>query len=180
MLSLRSKITQKILGHFVLQEESEMYLNEMSRRFGADRGNLARKLQELEEEGILKSQWKGNQRYYRLNRAFSLLKEYKKIVLKTVGLEHSLQEALRRVSDVKEAWIFGSYAQDRMDANSDVDLLIVGDHNTIALQREISQVEKGIDREINVISMSPSEYQKKRKNNALLRSILGGKRISLL
>lgn len=180
MLSLRSKIAQQVLGYLVLHEESEMYLNEMCRRFGADRGNLARKLQELEKEGILKSQWKGNQRYYRLNSAFPLLKEYKKIVLKTVGLEHSLREVLHRVPGIKEALLFGSYARDRMDANSDVDLLVVGDHNTIALQREIAQVEKGMDREINVINMSPVEYQKKRKSSPLLRSISKEKKVSLV
>ncbi len=180
MLSLRSKIAQQVLGYLVLHEENEMYLNEMCRRFGADRGNLVRKLKELEKEGILRSQWKGNQLYYRLNHAFPLLKEYKRIVLKTVGLEHSLREVLHRVPGVKEALLFGSYARDRMDANSDVDLLVVGDHNTIALQREIAQVEKGMDREINVISMSPAEYQKKRKSSPLLRSISKERKVSLV
>ena len=180
MLSLGSKITQKVLGYFVLHEESEMYLNEMSRRFELDRGNLVRKLGELEREGILRSQWKGNQRYYRLNSTFPLLREYKRIVLKTVGLEHSLRESLRRVPGIKEAVLFGSYARDRMDAASDIDLLVIGNHSTIDLHREISRFEKQIDREINVVSMGPAEYESKRKSSPLLLSILAGKRISLL
>ena len=80
MIALRSKITQKILGYFFLHEGSAMYVNEMCRRFGSDRGNSVRKLKELEEEGILKSEWKGNQRYYSLNPSFPLRREYKRII----------------------------------------------------------------------------------------------------
>ena len=180
MLSLRSKITQKILGHFVLEEESEMYLNEMCRRFGVDRGNLVRKLRELEKEGVLRSDWKGNQRYYRLNPAFALLKEYKKIILKTVGFEHLLRQALRRIRGVKKAVLFGSYARDRMDPSSDLDLLVVGNHDTIDLQREIARLQKEVGREINVISMGSAEYERKGRGDPLLRSILQRERVSVL
>src|SRR3989338_208336 len=102
MMSLRSKITQKVLGYVMLHDGGEMYVNEMSRRFNVDRGNLTRKLAELEADGILTSDWKGNQRYYRLNREFPLLEEYKKIILKTVGFEHSLRETLSKISGIKQ------------------------------------------------------------------------------
>ncbi|MBI3332910.1 MAG: nucleotidyltransferase domain-containing protein [Candidatus Omnitrophica bacterium] len=179
MLNLRSKIAQKVLSHLALHERSEMYVNEMCRRFVVDRGNLVRKLKEMEGEGILLSQWKGSQRYYRLNPSFPLIREYKKIILKTVGVEHSLGEALRRIPGVREAVLFGSYAQDRMEVSSDLDLLVVGTHDTVDLQRAIAGIQKEIDREINVISMSPEEYKRKRATEPLLRSIARNKRVPL-
>lgn len=180
MISFRSKITQKILGYIFLHEGSALYVNEMCRRFGVDRGNLVRKLKELEEEGILKSEWRGNQRYYTLNPSFPLIKEYKKIILKTVGFEAMLKTALQEVEDIKKAILFGSYAQDKMDLSSDIDLLVVGNHNTIELQRKIAAVQKTTNREVNVISMSPKEYSKKLKTDPLLKSIHEKKRIILL
>lgn len=81
MISLRSKIAQKVLGYFFANGKNSLYINEMSRTLGLDRGNLIKKLQTLEKEGILKSEFRGNQRYFSLNTRYPLLKEYKKIVL---------------------------------------------------------------------------------------------------
>ena len=180
MLSLRSKIAQKVLGYLALHEGSELYVNEMCRRFNVDRGNLVRKLKELERERLLRSEWRGNQLYYRLNPSFPLIKEYKKIVLKTVGLEHVLREALRGVAGVRQAFLFGSYARDKMNPASDVDLLVVGDHSTIDLQREIAKLQKVADREINVVSMNSAEYDRKHRTDPWLRSVLKRDRISVL
>ncbi len=180
MLNLRSKAAQRVLGYFMLHPDAEMYVNQMCRRFNVDRGNLVRKLMELEKEGILVSHWKGNQRYYRLNPAFPLIKEYKKIILKTIGLEYSLKEALSKVEGVKEAMLFGSYAKNKMDSASDLDLIVVGSHSTLALQRQIAKLQKEIDREINVISYGSAEYEIKKKGDSFLRSILKKKRVILL
>ena len=179
MISLRSKITQAVLGYFMLHNESQLYVNEMARRLSVDQGNLDRKLKELEKDGLLKSELKGKERYYSLNRSFPLLKEYKKIILKTVGFEHALKESLKQVRGLKRAIIFGSYAEDKMDVASDIDLLAIGSHDTINLQRNIGALQKTLDREINVISMSESEYQKK-KNDPLLKSIQEKKKINIL
>lgn len=180
MLSLRSKITQKILGYVFLHERSALYVNEMCRRFNVDRGNLVRKLAELEMEGVLKSEWRGNQRYYSLNSSFPLLREYKRIVLKTVGFEGALKKVLKEIPGIQKALLFGSYAKDRMDLSSDLDLLVVGDHNTVELQKKLADLQKTMDRELNVISMSSREYEKKRRTSSFLKSVLRTKRISIL
>jgi len=181
MLNLKSKIAQEVLGYFMLHETSEMYVNEIARHLHLDSGNLTRKLKELAAEGVLKSETKGNLLYYSLNTAFPLLKEYRRIVLKTVGFEYGLKEALRGVKGLRKAILFGSYAQDKMDVSSDIDLLAVGEHNSIDLHREIAEFQKKMEREINVINMSYEEYEKRRQHNdPLLKSIYRKKRIQLL
>ncbi|MFC2149510.1 nucleotidyltransferase domain-containing protein [Candidatus Auribacterota bacterium] len=180
MISLRSKITQAVLGYFMLHESAELYVNEMARLLSLDQGNLDRKLKELEKEGLLKSDIRGKERYYSLNAAFPLLQEYKKIVLKTIGLEQRLKEVLRAVNGIEMSCLFGSYAGDKMDLSSDIDLLVVGSHSVIELQREIAKIQKTMSRELNVISMSSSEYQEKHNSDALLKSILRKKNIRLL
>src|SRR3990167_7341580 len=157
MISLKSKITQAVLGWFMLHEEAELYVNEMARRLLLNQGNLDRKLKELEKNGILKSELRGKERYYSLNPSFPLFHEYKKIILKTVGLEHLLEEACQGVKGIQQAYIFGSYAKDQMDSASDLDLLAVGNHNTLDLQKKISEIQRSIVREINLIQMSPPE-----------------------
>ena len=180
MLSLKSKITQAVLGYFMLHEGAELYVHEMARRLTLDQGNLDRKLKELEKDGILKSELRGKERYYSLNASFPLLKEYKRIILKTVGLEHVLKDELQRVKGLKQVYLFGSYAKNQMDAASDIDVLAVGNHNTLELQKKISAIQKSVGREINVISLGPAEYEKKRKSDPFIKSVHHGKKIQIV
>ncbi len=180
MISLRSDITQKVLGYFMLHYRAELYINEMARRLSVDDGNLTRKLKELEKEGILKSELKGQEKYYSLNRSFPLVQEYKKIILKTVGLEQQLKELLKPIKGLKNAYIFGSYATDKMDASSDIDLMVVGNHSTIEVQKKIAEIQKSVNREINVINLSREEYAKKQKSDPFIKSILRKKKIQIL
>lgn len=180
MISLRSKIAQKVLNYFMLQQDREMYVNDIARILNLESGNLTRKLLELEEEGILKSVWRGRQRYYSLNKAFPLIKEYKNIILKTVGFEQILKIAIKKITGIQKAVIFGSYAQNHMDSHSDIDLLVIGSHNTIELNKTIAQIQKVVHRDINLISMSVNEYKNRKKSNPLLKSIEAKKVIKLI
>lgn len=180
MMVPRSKITQKVLSYLLLHEEAELYINEMARRLAVDAGNLIRKLRELEAEGILKSRQRGKERYYSLNAAYPLLQEYKRIILKTVGVEHLLRQALPKIQGIQTACLFGSYAQDRMGASSDIDLLLVGTHDTVDAQREIARVKRSVDRGINVISMSPQEYKAGQGKHPLLKAMRRARSIQLL
>ncbi len=180
MLSFRSKITRAVLSYFLLHDHAEMYVLEIARRLHLDDSNLAKKLLELEREGILKSRERGKERYYSLNLSFPLLKEYKQIILKTVGLEGALKTLLQNIPGLEEAYLFGSYAKDRMDSASDIDLLAVGGHDTVELRKSLSQVQKTTDREINLISMSRAEYEKRKKQDSFVRSLQKSKKVKLI
>lgn len=181
MISLRSKVVQNLLNYFFLHQNTSLYVNEMARLLKLDRGNLIKKLKFLEKEGILKSEFRGNQRYFSLDKSYPLLKEYKRIILKTIGFEKIIQDLLKQIKGIKEAYIFGSYAVDKLAPSSDIDLLVVGKQDTIELQRKIAVLQEKLSREINVISMSQNEFQaKKRNNDPFIIGILKKKNIKLL
>lgn len=165
MISLRSRVTQKVLNYFFLNPGESLYVNDLSRRLGLDKRNLVKKLRELELIGLLKSETKANLRLFSLNRKFPLYNEYRKIILKTVGIEERIRQILKAVPGIKEAYIYGSYARDKMDAYSDLDLLIIGDHEIHALQKEINLLQREINREINSVNMSEEEFRRKRESN---------------
>jgi predicted nucleotidyltransferase len=180
MLSIRSALTKAVLGHFMLNPDSESFVNDLARRFELDSGNLARQLVRLEREGVLKSRWSGSQRYYSLNKGFALLKEYRKIVLKTFGLEYSLKAALQKIDGISRAFVFGSYASDRMDVASDIDVMVVGDHSTAELNRAVAGIQEKTERPIHAVSMTAREYEKKRKTDPFLKSIEKGPRVNIV
>lgn len=164
MISFRSKIVQTLFNYFFLHDKEELYVNQMARLFKVDRGNLVRKLHELEKEGLLKSEFKGNQRYYSLNSNYPLLNEYKKIVLKTIGIEHELKMIFSRIKGIKHLYIFGSYAADRMEAHSDIDILIVGKCPHLFIEEAIFRMQQKLHREINVIDFDEKEFQNRIRN----------------
>jgi predicted nucleotidyltransferase len=180
MISLKGKETKAVLGYLFLHEDAELYVNEMARKFALDDGNLSRKLKQLAQEGILKCRDSANACYYSLNREYPLLKEYKGIVLKTIGFEQKLREALFAVKGIEQAFVFGSYASGSMDAASDIDLLVEGEHDTLALHKALAAVQKEMDREINLISMSSREYKEKLKKDPFLKSLEDKKKVRIV
>jgi len=181
MISTRSNIIKSLLGFYFLHEKQSFHVNDIVRRLGADKRNLVKKLRELEDEKILISEPRGNQRCYFLNKEYPLYKEYKNIFMKTSGIEEKLRLALSKVSGVREAYIYGSYARGGMDEFSDIDIIIIGNHDTILVQKEISKLQKGIDREINAISIGPEEFSdKKEKGDPFISGIFKEKHIKII
>ena len=181
MISFRSKITVKLLDYYFLNMDVKRYINELARLLELDPKNLDRKLKELEKEGLFQSETRGKERYFFINRKYPLLNQYRQIFFKTHGIEKKLKEVMAGTAGVKEAYIFGSYAVNKMDSGSDIDLLVVGDHSSLDLQRSISALQKATGREINVINLSPREMAAKRKSkDSLLTNIFKGEVVRLI
>ena len=181
MVSLRSKITQKLLNYFFLNPKTSQYINELAKTLRVDPKNLYRKLTELEREGLFESEFRGKQRYYRLSASFPLLKQYKQIYMKTYGLESILRSSLAEISGIKEAYVYGSYARGKMDSHSDIDVLVIGDHSVIEIGRKAAKLQKELGREINVVNMSPSEYAGRvKKRDAFIMDVKRNRKIRLV
>jgi len=180
MISLRSKVTRAVLNYYFLNPQQRLYLNEISRKLGLDKRNLAKKIIELEETGILLTQKIGNQKSVYLNDKYPLLREYQHIAAQSFGLKQRLKALFEKIQGVEEVYIFGSFARNEMDAHSDIDLLVVGDHNLIRLQHELSRLRKELDREFNVINMDKREFRRRvHEKDAFLLGILNKTGIKL-
>lgn len=180
MISLKSKVTVKILNYFFINPEARHYINELAGILDLDPKNTDTKLKELEKEGLLKSEFSGKQRYFYLSKDFSLLNEYKQIILKTAGIENELKEILSKIPEITEAYLFGSYAAGKMDKLSDIDLLAVGDHSILVLQKEINKIQKESGREINVVNFSDEDFKKRKTGgDPFVAEIFSGKYIKL-
>jgi len=163
-----------------LHKDQAFYINELARQLQVDDGNLTRKLHELAGKGILQSETKGNLTYFRLNPQFPLLGEYERIVQQTVGLEATLREKISGVKGIHEAYLHGSYAANQLESTSDIDLLAIGDHVSIALQKHLAPLQKEIGREINCLSMTEAEFKRRRVSDPFLRSVFAKPTIRIL
>lgn len=181
MISLRSEITKKLLNYFFINPHEELYINELARKLNLDKRNLVKKLRELEENGILKHNIRGNLRLYFINKEYPLYNEYKNIMLKTMGLENKLKNVIKEVPSIKKAYIYGSYAENKMDTHSDIDLLVIGNHKIVQLQRKLNKLQNEIDREINSVSMDEREFEERIKNkDPFISDVLKKKHIEIV
>lgn len=180
MISLRSKTTQKILNLFFLNEKERFYVNELSKIVGEDPSNTYKKLIELKNKGIISDEFQGKERFFFLNKSFPLLREYRKIILKQFGFEKTLKDELKKIKGVNSAYIFGSYAKNKLSIESDIDILVVGSFDNIELLKVVARAQKKSGREINVVDFSKKEFDKRLKNkDPFLKDIFSKKHIKI-
>ena len=181
MLEYRSQITQKVLGYYFLNPERTHYINELANLLSVDPGNLFRKLKELEQEGVLISEARGNQKYFSLNKKYPLLHEVKKIYNAKYGITELLKKKIKKLKGLKSAWIFGSYAKDSFQQESDIDLLLVGSHSSLEAKRLILPLEKDLGREINIVDITEKDFEsRKKKKDEFIKNIFSQKTIKIL
>ena len=162
MISFRSQITQKLLQYFFVNPQEKQYINELARILDVNVANLDKKLKELEKEGVLLHEVQGKQKYYSVNKKYPLLKEIQKLFERSYGLPQKLKELLSSLPGIQEAYIFGSYAKKTFQSESDIDIIVIGNHSVREVQKAILPLQNQLQREINVVSLSPEECTQKR------------------
>ena len=181
MITLRSKVTIKILDYYFLNPDASVYINELARILELDPKNTESKLKEFEREGLFKSEFRGKERYFFLAKDNPVLEHYRQIFLKTYGIEKSLRDIMGNIKGLKEAYIYGSYATNKMDSSSDIDILAIGSHSVLELQKSIVKLQKDTGREFNVTNLSQKEFtSRKRDKNHFIHNIFKTKIIRLL
>jgi len=158
-----SKLRVEILALFFSRSEEALYLGEIVKLTGEDRGNISRELRNLESIGLLISRKEGNLKYYSSNRDFLLYDELRSIILKTRGAIGALKETLSRTKNIDYAFIYGSIASGTETAKSDIDLMVIGEISLESLLRLVRGPEKILGREINPSLYGLKEYKRRMK-----------------
>jgi len=122
------------------------------------------------------SQREGSQRYFRVNTASPLYEPVRDLVRRTIGAPAVLRRHLEVVAGVESAVIFGSYADGRLKADSDIDVLIVGSPDRDQLTEALEAASGELGRDVNEVVMTLDELNRRRAaSDALVRSIDSGR-----
>jgi len=176
----KSKTREKILQFFFLDIHKRYYLRELEKILNISVGNIRRELLSLEKTGLFKREKMGNQVYYFLNKDSALFEDFKNIISKTIGVERLFKKELRKIKSIKEAFIFGSFAKNMEDSQSDIDLMIIGWPDEDILIDKITKLEKLLNREINYHLISEKELKEKAKKNSFVKAVMGGPKIEII
>lgn len=172
----KSKLREKLLGLYFSNIEASFYVRELAGMLSVDPTNLSRELRQLEAQGLFVAESRGMLKFYKLNKSFPTFKELKVIINKTVGVASILREALKKISGLELALLFGSFAHGDEDQLSDIDVFIVSDLKQKIFYELASNLEKKLGREINLTIYSKNEFKKKsRAKDPFLMDILKNK-----
>lgn len=180
IISLRSKVIQKILRYFFLNEDANIYLSELSEIIGEDVANVHKILVKLEKEGLLSSNYRGKERFFLLNRRYPLLSAYKEIFSQKFGLPELLKSILQDINGISRAFIYGSFVEGQFDEFSDIDLVIIGSVTRKSILSKFTKLEKELGRELNFILYTIREYNQEQDKDPFLKNILSNKTIDLV
>ena len=176
----KSTLKQKLLGYYFTNPEAKHYVRELAAYLNVDPTNLSRELRRLEKEGIFISEKRGLQKYFSINKNYALYDEFKSTIFKTVGVQGKLRELINEFSEIKLAFIYGSYAKGGEGASSDIDLIIVGSPDRERLTSEINKLESRLERENNFNLYGEREFaSKKTEKGSFLAQVVNGKKIVL-
>jgi predicted nucleotidyltransferase len=173
-----SRIRAKILGWLFTHPDESFFVRQIALILQEDPTNVSREMANLEDLGILKSKRNGNLKHFQTNPDCSFFKELKGLVLKTTGVAGQIRASLDKLAGIKYAFIYGSYAKGEERADSDVDLLIIGDVDMDRLDSNLGKLEKTLGREINYVLYSMKEFKSKKKaKDGFLMDVLSSKKI---
>ncbi len=177
----KSKTREKILRLFFSDLNKKYYLRELERILSLPVGNIRRELLSLEKSGLFKREEMGKQVYYSVNKESPIFEEFKRIVSKTIGIEGLIKDALEKVKGIEIAFIYGSFAKEKEDQFSDIDLMIIGNPNEDILITKISSVEEKLKREINYSIFSLDDFKKGlKKKEVFLEEIISNPKLFII
>ena len=179
---LSSKIRAEIFRNlFGIAPDSALYMREIERRTGFAIGTVQTELKKLQRLDIISRVRDGNRVYYRANTAHPVYPEIRALVLKTSGLADVIVNALGNETDIRVAFVFGSFARQEEKAGSDVDLMVVGDIGLRKLTGLLMDVSGKIGREINPHVFLEKEFVKRKKDqDHFLNQVLEAPKIFII
>lgn len=161
--ALLPAVARRILDVVVLQPERAWYRSELARKLEVAASTLQRPLTSLASAGVLETRQDGNRVYYTLNTRSPTYAEVRGLIVKTSGLIHVLRDALSGLADgIEVAFVYGSFARGEENADSDVDLIVIGSVSLFDLASPIRRASVQLGREVNPIVYPRPKFEEKR------------------
>ena len=156
------------------QPERAFHLNELRRLTGLGSASLQRELNRLANAGLVDTQSVGNLRRFQANPQSPVYAELVALTRKTLGTVPVLRNALSPMQPgLQSAWVYGSVAKQTDTANSDIDVMLVGDNLLLSqVLACLAPAEVQLGRKINPSCYSPQEFERRADPDSFVNRVL--------
>ncbi len=160
--ALFGKTQRALLVLFFMRPERSFYLRQIVRTAGIGQGAAQRELARWVKAGLLLRARRGNQVHYQVNTASPVFAELKALAVKTAGVADALRDALAGLAQrIEVAFVHGSVARGAEKADSDVDVIVVGDVPFSEVVAALHGTQERLGRELNPTVYPPREFRRK-------------------
>jgi predicted nucleotidyltransferase len=179
---LFNKTCVLLLSFLYNNPKKAFYLREIARKIGMGVGTVQRELSKLVLADLVVRQAQGKQVYYEANPRSHVYNEMRGLIIKTFGLADIVKGALNPfLNKIDHAFIYGSQANGTSTADSDIDLMVVGNISEMELHKAINKAEGKFGKAINYSLFTPVEFSKRKKEKkGFINRIVSGKKIMLV
>ncbi len=148
--ALFTKTQQRVLSILFGQPFRSFYANEIIRLANCGAGAVQRELEKLLASQLITVSKIGNQKHFQANANSPIFNELHQIVLKTFGVADVLNQGLLGLfPQIEVAFIYGSVAKGLETANSDIDVMLVGNVSNQEVLTALEPVLITLARKIN-------------------------------
>jgi predicted nucleotidyltransferase len=162
---LSSKVRAEVFRLLFGLNDDALHVRGIERKTGFAIGTIQTELKKLHRLNLVIKKRDGNRLYYRANQQHPVFSEIQALVIKTVGLLDILKSALADEKEIRVAFVFGSIARGSEKADSDIDLMVIGNIGLRTLTRLLRGLAEKLGREINPYILSTKEFNLRKSEN---------------
>ena len=176
-----SKVRVKLLQLF-FEDPSEMwYVREITRKVDEEINAVRRELERMSAAGMVRSEDRGNRKYFSLNHAYDFYPELMRLVAKTAGLGLEIKKNRKKLGTVKYVMFTGKFSKHEQHRHDEVEILVVGDIVLPEMAALVREEEKKRGHEINYTVMAEEEFEfRKNRRDPFLLGILELPRVMVI
>lgn len=179
-----SKTRVKLLQLFYSNPNRSFYVREITRKIDEQINSVRRELANLLSIGIIASDNTNNRLYYEVDQSYEFYEPLQTIFGNTPTIPKSAKtkktaptsedDRLKALGNLELVVYTGQFTR---DDSSGIDILIVGDVNQAALQKFITELEAGENKEIRYTCMPATEFNYRRQiKDRFITTVLDSKK----
>jgi DNA-binding transcriptional ArsR family regulator len=161
---LRSQHQADLLTMLLLHPEQEYTITELAQRLSVPQSTVSGEVRRLAEAGILAGRAVGRSRLVRANASSRLVGPLTELLTLTYGPHVVVADEFAQLEDVLLVVIFGSWAAryhgERGLPPDDVDVLVVGAPDRIAMYTAAERAESRLSRRVNPAVCPPEQWER--------------------
>jgi DNA-binding transcriptional ArsR family regulator len=159
---LRSQHQADLLTMLLLHPTQEFTISDLARRLSVPQSTVSGEVRRLADAGILADRAVGRARLVRANASSRLVGPLTELLTLTYGPHVVIADEFAALEGALEVVIFGSWAAryygERGLPPNDVDVLVVGTPNRVAMYAAAERAESRLSRPVNPVTCPPEQW----------------------
>lgn len=159
---LRSQHQADLLTMLLLHPDEQYTVTELAQRLSIPQSTVSGEVRRLDEAGILTSRAVGRSRLVQANEQSPLAGPLTELLMLTYGPHVLVADEFAGLPDVAQVVIFGSWAAryhgERGQLPNDVDVLVVGAPDRLAMYAAAERAEARLGRPVNPAVCPPGQW----------------------